>query len=1104
MPDRNPVESGNEPTWFKDAIIYQLHVKSFFDSNGDGIGDFQGLAQKMDYLQDLGVTAVWLLPFYPSPLRDDGYDIADYTRVNPSFGTMADFRSFLREAHRRDLKVITELVINHTSDQHEWFQRARNAPKGSPARDFYVWSDTTDRYQDARIIFQDFEPSNWSWDPVAQQYYWHRFYSHQPDLNFENPAVRKAVKDAMDFWLKMGVDGLRLDAIPYLFEEDGTNCENLPQTHEFLQELRAHLDERFDDRMLLAEANQWPEDAVAYFGDGNECHMSFHFPLMPRLFMALQSEDRFPIHDILQQTPSIPESCQWAIFLRNHDELTLEMVTDEERDYMYRAYATDPQMRINLGIRRRLAPLLGGNRRKIELLNGLLFSMPGTPIVYYGDELGMGDNVYLGDRDGVRTPMQWSADRNAGFSRAHPHRLFLPAIIDPEYHYEYINVESQQNNSSWLLWWMKRLIGLRKQHPAFGRGTMEMLLPDNNRVLTYIRRFEGETILVAANLSRFSQAVELDLSEFAGATPLELFGHSQFPVIGDEPYFLSLGPHAFHWFVLESSQVGVAGSTGAQLPELTVRGPWSRIVEGQRPALKRVLQDMLQTRRWFGAKNRRVSDTQVLDAVPIGDDARIVLVRVEYFDGEAETYLVPIRYLPADLGDEGAALLRVRSSEGEGFIVDAVAHEDVQRALLELVARRRTWKGTKGSIGGVALPGFSSRLSADLDELPSRAFPGEQSNSSVLYGNRWIMKVYRRLYVGENPDLELSRYLSETRKFPHTPRTAGFIEYRPALGSPSTVAIVQEQVENSGDAWQLTVDELGRFFERIITSEQDEQLLRLQPAADHLPADVVAPPEVHEQIGPYLEWAALLGTRTGEMHNALGHQTRDEAYSPEPFSQLYQRSLYQQVRSDVQRAMQSLRRWQRNHEPGPQVQQLLELEPVLLERARQVARGRMAGARIRIHGDYHLGQVLYTGRDFVIIDFEGEPARPLSERRIKRSPLRDVAGMLRSFHYAAFAHLTLPDFGAWVRPEDAETLVPWADWWYRWVTGTYLNAYLAEMAGSELLPSDPAEIEILLDSLLLQKAMYEIGYELQSRPDWLAIPVRGALELARNEDARDG
>ena len=540
-------------------------MRAFSDGNGDGIGDFKGLTEKLDYLQDFGVTALWLLPFYPSPLRDDGYDISDYTDIHPSYGTLHDFRAFLKAAHSRGLRVITELVVNHTSDQHPWFQRARRAAPGSKARDFYVWSNTQEKYQDARIIFKDFETSNWSWDPLAKAYYWHRFYAHQPDLNFDNPAVQKAIFGALDFWLSMGVDGLRLDAVPYLFEREGTSCENLAETHAFLKVLRRHVDDRYRDRMLLAEANQWPEDAAAYFGAGDECHMAFHFPVMPRLFMAVHMEDRYPIIDILQQTPQIPEASQWALFLRNHDELTLEMVTDEDRDYMYQVYATDPQARINLGIRRRLAPLLSSNRRKMELLNSLLFSLPGTPVLYYGDEIGMGDNIYLGDRNGVRTPMQWSADRNAGFSQANPQRLYLPVIIDPEHHYETVNVEAQQQNLNSFLWWMKRLIILRKRYLAFGRGSIEFLYPSNRKVLVFVRRYGDEAILAVANLSRFVQYAELDLAAFKGMVPLELFGQSRFPPVGDLPYFLTLSPHGFYWFKLEPAKTAQSSAPAPTL-----------------------------------------------------------------------------------------------------------------------------------------------------------------------------------------------------------------------------------------------------------------------------------------------------------------------------------------------------------------------------------------------------------------------------------------------------------------------------------------------------------------------------------------------------------
>ncbi|MBM2811597.1 MAG: alpha amylase, catalytic subdomain [Chloroflexi bacterium] len=539
--------------WYKDAVIYELHVRAFHDSNADGLGDFPGLTEKLDYLRDLGITAIWLLPFYPSPLKDDGYDIADYAAIHSSYGTMSDFRRFLREAHHRGIRVITELVLNHTSDQHPWFQRSRRALPGTPWRDFYVWSDTAERYQGARVIFKDFERSNWSWDPEAGAYYWHRFYGHQPDLNFNSPRVWRAMRQVVDFWLRMGVDGLRLDAVPYLHERDGTNCENLPETHAVLKRLRQHVAARYPDRMLLAEANQWPEDAAAYFGSGDECHMAFHFPVMPRMFMSIWMEDRYPMVEILTRTPPVPDECQWAMFLRNHDELTLEMVTDEERDYMYRVYATDPEARINLGIRRRLAPLMGNNRRRIELMNSLLFSLPGTPVIYYGDEIGMGDNIYLGDRNGVRTPMQWSADRNAGFSRANPQRLYQRPIVDPEYHYETVQVEAQQRNQQSLLWWMKRLIALRKRHQAFGRGSLDFLAPANRRILAFVRRYGAETILVVANLSRYAQYAELDLSEFRGRVPTEMFGATPFPPVGDAPYFITLGPHSFYWFALSEA-----------------------------------------------------------------------------------------------------------------------------------------------------------------------------------------------------------------------------------------------------------------------------------------------------------------------------------------------------------------------------------------------------------------------------------------------------------------------------------------------------------------------------------------------------------------------
>uniref|UniRef100_UPI001F02F612 maltose alpha-D-glucosyltransferase n=1 Tax=Falsiroseomonas oryziterrae TaxID=2911368 RepID=UPI001F02F612 len=602
---RRESEFVREPLWWRDAVIYQLHPKSFMDANDDGVGDFAGLIGKLDYIASLGVDAIWLLPFYPSPRRDDGYDIADYTGVHPDYGKLADVRRFVDAAHARGMKVITELVLNHTSSDHPWFQRARLAPKGSWQRDFYVWSDDDRRYAGTRVVFCDIEPSNWTWDPVAGQYYWHRFYAHQPDLNFDNPRVLAAMLRVMRFWADLGVDGFRLDAVSYLVEREGTSNDNLPETHAILKRLRAELERRHPGRMLLAEANLWPEDVRAYFGEGDECHMCFHFPLMPRMYMAVAQEDRFPVTDILRQTPELPEGCQWAVFLRNHDELTLEMVTDAERDALWSTYAADSRARLNLGIRRRLAPLMERDRRRIELMNGLLLSMPGTPVIYYGDEIGMGDNVYLRDRDGVRTPMQWSPDRNGGFSRADPAALVLPPIQDPLYGFQSVNVETQLRDSTSLLNWTRRMLALRKRTRAFGRGTLRLLYPGNRKVLAYLREYEGEVALCVFNLSRAAQAVELDLSELAGRVPVEMLGGTPFPPVGPLPYVLTLPPYAFHWFLLAQGAALPAWHVPAPepLPELrtlVVRPGAERLIAEARALLEReVLPAWLPLRRWF-------------------------------------------------------------------------------------------------------------------------------------------------------------------------------------------------------------------------------------------------------------------------------------------------------------------------------------------------------------------------------------------------------------------------------------------------------------------------------------------------------------------------
>ncbi|HEY2802160.1 MAG TPA: maltose alpha-D-glucosyltransferase, partial [Chthoniobacterales bacterium] len=703
----DPSRTGSDPLWYKDAVIYELHVKTFHDSSGDGMGDFRGLIEKLDYLQELGVSAIWLLPFYPSPMRDDGYDIADYFDVNPKYGLLDDFKAFLDAAHGRGLRVITELVINHTSDQNPWFQKSRRAAPGSPERELYVWSDSPEKYRDARIIFKDFETSNWSWDPGAKAYYWHRFYSHQPDLNFDNPVVHRMVEEVLDFWLEMGVDGLRLDAIPYLYEREGTNCENLPETHEYLKKLRAHMDAKFSDRMLLAEANQWPEDAVKYFGNGDESHMNFHFPLMPRIFMSLQMEDRFPIIDILDQTPPIPENCQWAMFLRNHDELTLEMVTDEERDYMWRVYANDPHARINLGIRRRLAPLLNNNRRKIELLNTMLFSMPGTPIIYYGDEIGMGDNIYLGDRNGCRTPMQWSPDRNAGFSRANPQQLHLPIIIDPEYHYEAINVENQQKNLSSLLWWMRRVIAMRKNFKAFSRGSLEFLTPDNPKVLAFLRRIDHENVLVVVNLSRFSQSAGVDLSRFSGCSLMEVFSQNFFPRIRKSPYSIMLGPHTAYWFVIRSQPVASRAAQKRRVPTIEADPSLEGILtDGARAHLEReILPGYIQSCRWFGSKARTLRKIRIVERGPISaakGAAQIWFVEVSYLDGPTETYALPVQIASGDAARavEPAAIIARFVRSDESVLYDAIWDNQFRAQLFQAIGHPESRKGQNGLLIG--------------------------------------------------------------------------------------------------------------------------------------------------------------------------------------------------------------------------------------------------------------------------------------------------------------------------------------------------------------------------------------------------------------------
>lgn len=1106
---RSP-SADDDPLWYKDAVIYQAHVKSFFDSNNDGIGDFPGLTLKLDYLQSLGITCLWLLPFFPSPLRDDGYDIADYLNIHPQYGTLDDFKAFVNAAHGRHIKVLIELVVNHTSDQHPWFQRARHAPPGSREREFYVWSDTDTKFPETRIIFTDTEKSNWAYDPVAKQYYWHRFFSHQPDLNHNNPEVVAAVIEVMKFWLDLGVDALRLDAVPYLCVREGTNNENLPETHLVLKAMRRELDAAYKNRMLLAEANQWPSDVRPYFGDGDECHMAFHFPLMPRMFMALRQEDRHAITEILSQTPDIPETAQWALFLRNHDELTLEMVTDEERDYMYQVYASDPQMRVNVGIRRRLAPLLENSRRRVELLTSLMFSLPGTPTIYYGDEIGMGDNIYLGDRNGVRTPMQWSSDRNGGFSRADPARLFAPLVMDPVYGYQSINVEAQERYPFSLLNWTKRLVAMRRQHRVFGRGTLEFVACPNRKIFAYLRRDEHETILCVVNLSRTVQPAELDLKAFAGLVPIEMWGLTEFPRLGDQPFFLTLGPYATYWFSLQREGLQLAARASVpsdphaaiveSLPGLLMGVDWTNVLDGgTRSVLERLaLAPFLQRQRWFGSKSRVMRAARFTDWVALRqgpNPAFLAIASAEFDDGWTESYLVPLALVSGDEAERAvrqapvSVLARITGAR-KGAIVDGLGDDDVCSRLIDLVDRSGEIATTRGSVRGEA--------TVPLALPPERTWTrgsAEQSNSLVLVNDTHVLKLFRRIEPGTNPELEIGRVLRD-RGFTRTPALEGALHYdRPGL-EPGTLAVVQAAVRHQGSGWEFTIDELGRYFERVSArvrrSESQEGRDRLDGVDDR--GGSQPPPFFLALEHWYLENAATLGRRTAELHLALADASGPE-FAPEPFDQPALDAAAADMRRQADAALDLLRsrRDDLNDVVRPMADAVLAERGALAARLDAVRKVRTGGMRTRIHGDYHLGQVLRVEEDFVILDFEGEPARTLEERRAKQSPLKDVAGMLRSFGYAAYAAL----FGFTVHaPDDYGLLERWAETWQHWAAEAFLAGYRSTAAErSSLLPEGDA-FTVLVQAFVLEKALYELRYELNHRPDWVRIPLAGLLKLA--------
>jgi maltose alpha-D-glucosyltransferase/alpha-amylase len=1080
-----------DPLWFKDAVIYEVHVRAFCDSNDDGIGDLAGLTRKLDYIQDLGVNAIWLLPFYPSPLRDDGYDIADYKNIHPQYGSRADFRAFVDAAHRRDLRVITELVINHTSDQHPWFQAARRAPAGSSKRNFYVWSDTPDRYAGTRIIFTDTESSNWTFDPIAKAYYWHRFFSHQPDLNFDHPHVERALMGIMKFWLDQGVDGLRLDAIPYLIEREGTSNENLRETHDIVKRIRKVIDERYADRVLLAEANQWPEDVRDYFGDGDECHMAFHFPLMPRMYMAIAQEDRHPIVEIMEQTPDIPTNAQWAIFLRNHDELTLEMVTSKERDYMYQMYAADPRARLNLGIRRRLAPLLENEPDRIKLMNSLLLSMPGSPIIYYGDEIGMGDNYYIGDRNGVRTPMQWSPDRNAGFSRADPQRLYLPPIMDSIYGYEAVNVEAQTRDRASLLNWMKRMLQIRKTSQAFGRGTLQFVRPGNRKVLVYLRSYGDDAILCVANLARSAQPVEINLALHKGAVPIELLGQTPFPPIGELPYLLTLPGYGFFWFRLSRDTAAPTWHEEHVLredvPVLVLIDSWASFFPERVAAWRanaatqlrtqleeRLLPAFIATQRWFGGKGAVITRANLWDYLEWEDKLghwMLTLLDVES-SGERAQYFLPLAIAFEDVPEsrwmklQPFAIARVRQQAAVGVLADASADDGFGRAVVEWIGAAQELRSQHGKIVFTPTAAYA-QLRGDTSASLSVGAPLAQgTNTALKCGDRFFLKLYRRLQSGVNAEAEIGRFLTEVARFAHIATVAGVVEYERDDGARATLGLLQAFMLNQGNGWDYTVNYLVRFLGDQRTGER--------PATD-----------AH---GAYLALIRTLARRTAQLHFAFATPTEDPAFKATPTIPADLRAWRARASAAVATTFDLLTGAIERLPPGARAEAatLLQTRDRLQHRIDSGAVEELRALKIRIHGDYHLGQVLVARNDWVIIDFEGEPARTLAERRAKESPLRDVAGMLRSFAYARHVALQRST------PKTSDDNAKWdalLQEWERTTRDTFVNVY-DEVARACHLYESFTEVQPLIVLFEIEKALYELRYELGNRPDWAPIPLR--------------
>jgi len=1107
----------SDPLWYKDAVIYELHVRSFYDSNDDGYGDFQGLREKLPYLDSLGVNTLWLLPFLESPLKDDGYDTADYFSVLSIHGDLDDFKAFLDDAHTRGMRVITELVLNHTSDQHPWFQEARDPD--SDKHDWYVWSETDDKYEDVRVIFTDTEDSNWTWDPKAQKYYWHRFFSHQPDLNFDNPAVREKMKEVMFFWLDMGVDGLRLDAVPYLFEREGTKSENLPETIAYVKELRAAVEERYGPgKVLLAEANQWPEDTLPYFGENaagksTGVQMAFNFPIMPRLYMALRRENRRPLVEMLDLTGDTPDDAQWALFLRNHDELTLEMVTDEERDYMYHEYGADDRFRINVGIRRRLTPLLGGERRRIELMNALLFSLKGSPIIYYGDEIGMGDDPFLGDRNGVRTPMQWSPDKNGGFSRAPHHKLFMPPINRGKYSYEFVNVEDAEDDPYSLLHFMRRLISIRQQHKnVFGRGDFELLPVENQSILAFVREYGDERILVVANLSRFTQSAFVPArDDLDGLAPVELFSQSAFPAFGTDDYHLIVGPHHFYWFKLvpeDDVQRDNMRRSGLQPFDSDADDrthPVLPVAEGLQnllvptmaqhrgpEQLESLLPEFINKQRWFGAKGDVIEAVEVEDAVRLQTDPVVYLSVLKVtLEHDTSFYTLPLMAAPEDkasslLDDHPTstlAWLKVDGTDERRLIYDATVDPEFWETLFRWWQRDGTGRSLKGLYTAESTDGMGTDAPEEV-----RLLTGEQSNTSAVINEDYFLKLYRRLEEGPNPEKELLEHLTSV-DFKFSPRLHGTLQFR-RRRRQYTLGVLQEALPVDTDAWSYALSCTTTFLDRVENSSFPyEQARATDPPRsdrdrlDSRLSDATVPVWLEEVAPELISFARTLGVRTAEMHHALARAEAEDLH-PIEAPEKAGAELAQRLREEIESTRALLDRQD-------------DLSPDLLppDSDWAAAENRLAPLadvssrheRIRIHGDYHLGQLLRSEGDVYILDFEGEPARPLDERRKRENALRDVAGMIRSIEYAVLA--------SWQDHTDTDPdYEPWVNSLLHWAETTFLDAYADTTENAAFLPDAPARYTFLW-AFLFDKALYEVRYELNHRPDWVWLPLHGLRRL---------